>query len=121
MGQIATSNRQITLYCIENSSVAKQTLAYAKAESLSVLIVDISKTPITGTQILEMAKGLGMEIKDLIDRDNHLFNSKNESPNLSSDDWITMIQQYPEILKQPIAIKGDHTILVATPTDIIKL
>jgi arsenate reductase len=40
---------------------------------------------------------------------------------LSSNDWIKMIQHNPEIMKQPIAIRGDITILVETPSDIIKI
>ncbi|MGB4839318.1 MAG: hypothetical protein WBP08_10020 [Saprospiraceae bacterium] len=126
MAQIETSNRQITLYCIENSNRAKQTLVYAKALGVPVLTIDISKTPITGSQIFEIANRLGMEIKDLIYRDNDVFNSKSEpinleALNLSSVDWIKMIQKNPEILKQPIAIRGDKTILVVTPTDILQL
>ncbi|MBK8517090.1 MAG: hypothetical protein IPL55_12660 [Saprospiraceae bacterium] len=126
MAQIETSNRQITLYCIENSNRAKQTLVYAKALGVPVLTIDISKTPITGSQIFEIANRLGMEIKDLIYRDNDVFNSKSEpinleALNLSSEDWIKMIQKNPEILKQPIAIRGDKTILVVTPTDILQL
>ncbi|MFT4851390.1 MAG: arsenate reductase, partial [Sediminicola sp.] len=39
----------------------------------------------------------------------------------SSDDWIKMIRHNPEIMKQPIALRGDITILVKTPTDIIKI
>lgn len=126
MAQIETNNRQITLYCIENSGRAKQTLVYAKAQGVSVLIIDISKTPITGTQIHEIANRLGMEIKDLIDRDHDLFNLKFEPinvglPNLTSEDWIKMIQQNPDILKQPIAIRENSAILVVTPTDIVQL
>jgi arsenate reductase len=120
LNQIATSNRQITLYCIESSVRAKQTLAYAKSQGVSVLIVDLLKTPITGTQIIEIANRLGLEIKDLIDRNNDLFNSDVEPLNLSSENWITMIRHNPEILKQPIAIWGHNTILVETPTDIMQ-
>ena len=102
------------------------TLVYAKALGVPVLTIDISKTPITGSQIFEIANRLGMEIKDLIYRDNDVFNSKSEpinleALNLSSEDWIKMIQKNPEILKQPIAIRGDKTILVVTPTDILQL
>jgi arsenate reductase len=32
-----------------------------------------------------------------------------------------MIQHNPEIMKQPIALRGDITILVETPSDIIKI
>lgn len=121
MAQIATCNRQITLFCIENSYRAKQTLAYAKSEGVSVLIIDLTKTPMTGSQILEIAGRLGLKVEDLIDRDNDFYTSKFEPLELSSEDWIKMIQQNPEIIKQPIALRGDKTILVETPTDIIRI
>ena len=36
MGEIATSDRQITLYYSSKSTRAKQTLAYAKTEGLPI-------------------------------------------------------------------------------------
>lgn len=126
MAQIETNNRQITLYCIESNNRAKQTLIYAKAKGIDLLVIDILKTPITGSQLIEIAGRLGLEIKDMINRDNDLLNDDKEllhmeSVNLSTDDWIKMIHKNPEILKQPIAIRGDKTILVITPTDILNI
>ena len=53
MGEIATSDRQITIFDHSKSVRAKQTLAYAKAEGLAMQDIDILKTPLTGTQIAE--------------------------------------------------------------------
>ncbi|WP_378182841.1 arsenate reductase family protein [Aquimarina sp. SS2-1] len=121
MGEIATSNRQITLFYSSKSVRAKQTLAYAKAEGLPIQQIDILKTPLTGTQIAEIADRLGIEIKDLVNQDHPSYKKNFEHHDFSSDDWIKMIRHNPGILKQPIAIRGDITILVETPTDIIKI
>lgn len=121
MGEIATSDRQITLYYIAESSRAKQTLAFAKSEGLQMLEVDILKTPLTGTQIAELADRLGLEIKDLVNQEHPSYTSKFVHHSFSSDDWIKMIRQNPEIMKQPIALRGNKTILVETPSDIIKI
>ena len=121
MGEIATSNRQITLYYNSDSFRAKQTLAYAKAEGLAIQDIDILKTPLTGTQIVELANRLKLEVKNLINKEHPAYISKFEPLELSTDDWIKMIQHNPEIMKQPIALRGDKTILVETPSDIIKI
>lgn len=121
MGEIATSNRQITLYYNSESGIAKQTLAYAKAEGLAIQDIDILKTPFTGTQIVELAKRLKLKVKDLINQEHPAYISKFEPHELSTDDWIKMIQHNPEIMKQPIALRGDKTILVETPSDMIKI
>lgn len=121
MSQIATNDRQITLYCIEHTVMAKQTLAYAVDEGISVFVIDLSKTPITGSQIIEIATRLRMEVKDLINSNDELFVAQLDVPNLSTDDWIKMIHHNPEIIKHPIAIRGRKTIFVEKPTDIIYL
>ncbi len=121
MGEIATSNRQITLYYNSESSIAKQTLAYAEAEGLAILPIDILKTPLSGTQIVELANRLKLKVKDLINQEHPIYISEFEPHNLSTDDWIKMIKQNPEIMKQPIALRGDQTILVETPSDMIKI
>ena len=121
MGEIATSERQITLFFHSKSSRAKQTLAYAKAEGLPILSVDMLKTRLTGTQIVELANRLGLEVKDLVNQDHPAYRMKFEHHDFSSEDWIKMIRNNPEIMKQPIALRGDITILVETPSDIIKI
>jgi len=121
MGEIATSERQITLFYNSKSKRAKQTLAYAQTEGLPIQKIDILKTPITGTQIAELSDRLRIKVKDLVNQDHPAYTSKFEQHEFSSEDWIKMIQHNPEIMKQPIAIRGDNTILVETPTDILRI
>ncbi|MGV8945584.1 MAG: arsenate reductase family protein [Lutibacter sp.] len=121
MGEIATSDRQITLFCNAESTRAKQTLAFAKTKGLPILEVDILKTPLTGTQIIELANRLCLKVKDLVNQESPSYMEKFEYHDFSSEDWIKMIRQHPEIMKQPIALRGDQTILIETPTDIIKI
>ncbi|SDS18222.1 Arsenate reductase, glutaredoxin family [Formosa sp. Hel1_31_208] len=121
MGQIATSNRQITLYYSSKSVRAKQTLIYAKAEGLPIQEIDILKTKLTGTQIVELANRLKIEVKDFVNQEHPEYTRQFEHHDFSENDWIKMIQKHPEIMKQPIALRGDIAILVETPTDIIKI
>ena len=121
MGEIATSDRQITIYYSSNSVRAKQALAYAKSEGLAIQPIDILKTPLTGTQIAELANRLGIEVKDLVNQEHPAYTKKFDQVELSSDDWIKMIKHNPEIMKQPIALRGNQTILVETPSDMIKI
>ncbi|MDO9275962.1 MAG: hypothetical protein Q7T92_10495 [Lutibacter sp.] len=121
MGEIATSNRQITLFYSSNSVRAKQTMAFAKAEGLAIQAIDILKTPLTGTQIAELANRLKLNVEDLINQEHPAYISKFGPHELSAEDWIKMIQHNPEIMKQPIALKGDRTVLVETPTDMLKI
>jgi arsenate reductase len=121
MGEIATSDRQITLFYSSKSKRAKQTLAYAKTEGWPIQEIDIIKNPPNGTQLAELADRLGVGIKDLVNQNHPAFTSKFEPLELSSEDWIKLIRHNPEIMKQPIALRGNITILVETPTDILRI
>ena len=120
MGEIATSERQITIYYNPELVIAEKTLAFARAEGLAILEIDILKTPLTGTQLAELAGRLNMEIKDLVDREHDFFKNIPETSEYSSDDWIKMIRNNPEILKL-IALRGDKTVIILIPTDILKV
>ncbi len=121
MGEIATSKRQITLFYNSNSIRAKQTLAYAKVQGLPILEIDILKQKLTGTQIVELANRLRIKIQDFVNQEHPIYQNKFSYHNLSDEDWIKMLQHNPDIMKQPIAIHGDKTILIETPTDILKI
>jgi len=110
MGVISKDNRQITVYYNSKNSIGKQVYAYTTASKKRLLAIDISKTPVTGTQWAELASGLGVNIKDLIHRDHPDFIKKHgkNRPVLEQRDWIKMIQNDPQLLKCPIVIDGDN-------------
>lgn len=118
-GVIATSHRQITLYFNSQSRRGKQTLAFAKSHGLAIEEIDILNTTLTGTQITELADRLGVRVNEMVNQEHYKYRKKFTAQCFSSEDWITVIQNHPEIMIQPIALWGDKTILVKTPTDII--
>jgi arsenate reductase len=111
----------ITLYFNSNSARAKQTLVYAKTENLPIHDIDILKTTLPGTKIVELAQGLGIEVSELVNQEHPSYAYKYEHHTFSTDDWIKMIQHNPEIMRQPIAIKGDVTMMISSPRDLEKL
>jgi arsenate reductase len=121
MGEIASSDRQITFYYNGESLRAKKTLALVSAECLHIREIDILKTPLTRTQIEELAQLLGLHAENLVNKDHPYFAEHFNSVELNEPDWLKLIQHNPKILKQPIAIKGSKAVLIDTPTDILKL
>jgi len=121
MGEIATSNREVILFYKPNSIIGKKALAYAKAEGHVVRDVDILRTPFTGTQIEEIADRLQLPVGELANQDHPDFKKYFGQPKLSDRDWIKILRKNTEFIKEPIVIRGDITILVKTPSDIVTL
>lgn len=120
-GVISTSEKQITLYYNSESQRGKQALAFAKTHGLPLEKIDILKTPLTGTQITELAKRLGIKIEEMVNQEHYKYRRKFTVQCFTPEDWITVIQNHPEIMKQPIALRGNKTIWIKTPTDIIHI
>lgn len=121
MGVISTSDGQITLFYNSRSQSGKQALAYARTHGLPIEEIDILKTPLTGTQITELANRLGINIEEMVNQEHYKYRRKFTAQCFDPEDWITVIQNHPEIMKQPIALRGNRTVLVETPTDIIRI
>ena len=121
MGEIARDQRQITLYYNPDSSVGRKTLAYLQESKIQTLTVNLLKTPPTGAQWLEIANSLGVDISDLVLKDHPVFTKQYTTTDLNTDDWLKIIHQHPEVVDQPIAIRGNKVLLVRTPTEILQL
>lgn len=121
MPEIAISKHQITLFYSSDSIRAKKTLALARTKELPIQEVDILDTPLTGTQLLELAGRLGLKIEDLVNQEHPYFKTNFGHHDFCATNWLKIIENNPQILKQPIALRGDHAVLVETPTDILQL
>lgn len=116
MGVIATDKRQITLYYHSETSIGKQTYAYVKSSEKEILAIDIAKTNVTGTQWVEMAKGLNLYVSDLIDTSHPDFVNtfSKQTPKMLQHDWLKILENEPQLLKYPIVINGEKFIQITT-------
>lgn len=121
MSEIATSNRQITLIYNSDSVRAKKALALAHTKDLPIREIDLLATKLTGEQIGEIANNLKVPVQELVNHDHPFFKEHFGNAEFSDMDLLTMIEHNPQILKQPIAICGDKTVLIDAPTDVLQL
>lgn len=121
MGVISTDKNEIKLFFHSENSIGKQIQAYVLASEKKILTIDISKTKVTGTQWVELAKGLGVSISDLINQEHPDFiKNYGDHPNLEQDDWLKILDKQPEVLTTPIAIIGEHFVQLNSPSDFVK-
>ncbi len=122
MGVLAEDHKQLTLLYSSETTVGKQTLAYAEASDKNVLTIDVSKTKVTGTQWVEIAERLGTTVSHLVNTTHpdfvKLYGS--EAVNLSTDDWVKVLQKQPEVLKGCVVLNGLECLIVENPSDIVK-
>lgn len=119
---ISKNSRQINLYYHPEYELSKKCLAVAKANKASIFAIDISKTKISQTDWSEMARRLEVNVVELIDTKHDIIISKfGREPNIDEFDALKIIENHPEVVDKPIAIRGDKIIQATHANDLIKL
>jgi arsenate reductase-like glutaredoxin family protein len=122
MISLATSPRQIVLFYNSKEKKHRECRAYAESAEEDLLVIDISETKVTGTQWAEVADVLDIKVEDLIDFEHPDFTAAYEGDaRPDADGVIKMIQNNPNTLIHPIAIKGKKGVMAKFYDDILKL
>ncbi|TPN84464.1 arsenate reductase family protein [Aquimarina algicola] len=121
MGIFATNKNQITLIYNSETSVGKQIYSYVVDSKREVRTIDSSKTSITPTQWVEISKELGLEINQLINKEDPDFKKNfNKEIKLENQDWLKIIVNNPELIKFSILIIKNSFYILDTPSDFLK-
>ncbi len=122
MVSIATDKRELVLLYNSNIKNHKEIHAYAKSADSKLKAIDVSKDHVTGTIYTEIADLLNMQVKDLIPTDHATFVQKHgENVTLDNDGAIKILQNEPDMLIYPIAMRGNQALIARIYGDITKL
>jgi arsenate reductase (glutaredoxin) len=112
---------QVILYYDPETSIGKQTYAYAKSIAKHVQAIEFTKANLTNRIWQDILEMLNLRAKDLLDRSNPVYQEKLKGISFEQEDWLNVIVKNPELIKAPILIKGSKAILCITPSDVLKM
>ncbi|GGX04903.1 arsenate reductase family protein [Aquimarina muelleri] len=122
MGIFSTDKNKITLIYNSKTSLGKQANSYVSTSNKSILRIDLSMDTLTGTQWIEIAQKLNIELSNLINKKHPDFQKTySEQTELEVNDWLKVIKRHPEVVTYPIVIKGEQFYLLENPSDFVRL
>jgi len=110
----------ITIFYKSGIHTDKEALGYAQSVREHVHEIDVTKTPVTSTQLMEIIDTLGVDIEELIDKESDLYQEEYPGMSFDTNGWLTVLTKNPELLKTPIVFIGDRGMIVESGRDIIK-
>jgi len=116
-----THPREILIYYNSESSSDRKTLAYAESTGYKVRSYCYSKSPSTTTSWKTILTSLDKHPKEIMNKAHPYYVANIKGKEFDMDDWVQVIKKNPQILKSPIAMKGQRAIVCSTPSDIYKL
>ncbi|MCH8534359.1 MAG: hypothetical protein LAT51_04745 [Flavobacteriaceae bacterium] len=119
---MVTDKKLIQIYCNPKDFHAEKCIAIAKSAKAELQIIDIAKDVPTGTDWKNIAEKLHVSISDLINT-NHFKYMEVYGSNAQIDEngAIKILQNSPEVLYYPIAVRGKRVVQAKSETDIMKL
>ncbi|MEY2923930.1 MAG: hypothetical protein RLZZ337_470 [Bacteroidota bacterium] len=121
MHKTLTKTDEIQLYLLGDCSKSKKALAYAKSLSNKVNAIDIGKTKSTGTIWKNILSKLNKSPKEILDKSKPYYQANIRGRDFEDRDWLYLLMNNPNLVRSPIAIRGNKAVILDNPTDIYKI
>lgn len=112
---------ELTIIYNGKKELHKKTLAIAQGISKHINRQDITEVSLSSTLFRLALEKLGVNAKDIMDKSNEHYQESIKGMNPDIDSTYNMIMNNPELLRCPIALYRDKTVLCNTPTDLLKV
>jgi len=116
-----THPREILIFYNSESSSDRKTIAFAQSTGQKIRTMEHAKTNNTTTIWEVLLKSLKMHPKELMNKAHPYYQANIKGKEFDNHGWLNILQNNPDLIKHPIAMKGDKAIMCQTPTDIYKL
>ncbi|MDF9797426.1 arsenate reductase [Catalinimonas alkaloidigena] len=113
--------KEITLIYNFDKQGDREAIAYAKQMASNVNEVDISKNPLTERQLAQLIDKLGVSVEKLIDVKSDVYKESYEGKDMDEADWLGVLKHNPNLMKTPIGILGEKSIICDLPSHILSL
>lgn len=110
------------IYHNPRCSKSRQTLELLRNNDIQPTIVEYLKTPPTHQQLDSILRGLDMEPKDLMrknEEDYKQLNLANES--FSRNQLIDLMIQHPKLIERPIVVAGNQIAIGRPPEAVLSI
>ncbi|MGI8893021.1 MAG: arsenate reductase family protein [Bacteroidia bacterium] len=114
-------DHQATVYYNSKKGGDAEALVYARELSESVREHDVYRTPLTSTQLKEIARLLDVEVLTLVDVKSTRYRMEYEGKDFSDADWLLAMVHNPDLMKTPIVFKGRRGLICDIPSQALRL
>ncbi len=116
-----THASEILVYYNPQSARARKVLAIARSISPSVREVEYHKTPFTPMMWHQLLAMLELRPKDLLNKSDSYYQENIKGRDFDAEGWLNILINNPDLIKAPIAVRGNRAILCNSPNDVLQL
>ena len=97
---------------------SRETLAIINDNGVQPDIVEYLVNPMNKEELKAILDKLDMKASQIIRKGEAIFKEKFKGKDLSEDEWIQAISDYPKLMERPIVVKGNKAVLGRPPENV---
>lgn len=109
------------IYHNPRCSKSREALALLRQRGIEPRIVEYLQTAPTEAELREVILRLKIKPQDLLRRGEDVFKEKFSGRNLSNEECITAMADYPILIERPIVIHGERAVIGRPPERVLEL
>lgn len=111
----------VVIYHNPRCSKSRQTLALLQERSIEPEIIEYLKTPPSESELDTILKKLGKEPEALMRKGEDEYKAHFKDKDLSRDEAIALMVQYPKVIERPIVVNGDKAAVGRPPESVLDI
>ncbi|MEP0368133.1 MAG: arsenate reductase (glutaredoxin) [Cyclobacteriaceae bacterium] len=111
----------VTIYHNPRCMKSRETLALLEEKKEDVSIIEYLKEPPSREQLVAIIKMLDISPAQLIRKGETDYKDNFKGKDLSDDEWIEAMLQYPKLIERPIVIKEGKAALGRPPVQVLDI
>ncbi|MFK7786496.1 MAG: arsenate reductase (glutaredoxin) [Crocinitomicaceae bacterium] len=105
------SKEKYTVYHNNRCSKSRISLAYLDEKGAEYEVIEYLKTPLTEADLKEVLAQLEIPALELVRKGEKDFKDNFKGKELSEDEWIKAMIEYPKLIERPIIVKNGKAVI----------
>lgn len=99
------------IYHNSRCSKSRDSFNFLTEKGIEFETIEYLKTPLTKEELTELLAKLNLPAKDLVRKGEADFKENFKGKELSEEQWIEAMIQFPKLIERPIVVKGDKAVI----------
>ncbi len=111
----------ISIYHNPRCTKSRQTLELLKEQGIEPKVIEYLKELPSKQELKDVIKLLKIKPIDLVRRTESVYKDQFKGKELSDEEWINAMLQYPKLIQRPIVINGKKAALGRPPENVLEI
>ena len=111
----------VTVYHNPRCSKSRQTLELLKSQGVDTEIVLYLENPPDTAELSVLVNKLGISAQQLIRKSEQEYKDNFRNIDMTEEQWLEAMNQYPKLIERPIVVNGDSAALGRPPENVLEI